>query len=66
MNASASEKQSAKRVPAEWEPWEAIWLQWPSRYERMLQPAFAQMAAIICRYEKLNILFAATNDQPTL
>jgi len=66
MNASASEKQSGKRVPAEWEPQEAIWLQWPGRYERVFQPAFAQMAAIISRYEKLNILFASKNDQPAL
>ena len=66
MNAGASEKQSAKPVPAEWESREAIWLQWPGRYERVFQPAFAQMAATISRYEKLNVLFASTNDQPAL
>ncbi|MFQ5645229.1 MAG: agmatine/peptidylarginine deiminase [Thiogranum sp.] len=46
-----------KRVPAEWEPQEAIWLQWPGPYEGVFQPAFAQMAGIISRYQKLNILY---------
>jgi agmatine deiminase len=45
-----------KRVPAEWEPQEAIWLQWPGRWEKVYQPAFAQMASIIPRYETLHIL----------
>ncbi len=45
-----------RRVPAEWEPQEAIWLQWPGRWEKVYQPAFAQMASIIPRYEKLHIL----------
>jgi agmatine/peptidylarginine deiminase len=29
-----SSKSSLKRVPAEWEPQEAIWLQWPGRWEK--------------------------------
>jgi agmatine deiminase len=66
MNANASETQSGKRVAAEWEPQEAIWLQWSGEFERVFQPAFAQMAAIISRYVKLNILFASTNDRPAL
>lgn len=46
-----------KRVPAEWEPQESVWLQWPGRYERVFQPAFAQMSTIISRYQKLNIAY---------
>ena len=46
----------SKRVPAEWEPQEAIWLQWPGRWEKVYEPAFAQMASIIPRYEKLHII----------
>ena len=53
--ASASQQMS-KRVPAEWELQEAIWLQWPGRWEKVYEPAFAQMASIIPRYEKLHIL----------
>ncbi len=63
MITSASESLSGKRVPAEWEPQAAVWLQWPSEFERAFQPAFAQMAAIIIRYEKLNIVFNSKSDQ---
>lgn len=51
-----SEQLMSKRIPAEWEPQEAIWLQWPGRWEKVYEPAFAQMASIIPRYEKLHIL----------
>ena len=27
-------KSGLKRVPAEWEPQEATWLQWPGRWEK--------------------------------
>jgi len=63
MTSNASETLSTRRVAAEWEPQEAIWLQWPSEFERVFQPAFAQMSAIISRYEKLNILFDSPADQ---
>jgi agmatine deiminase len=64
MSVSASESVSGsnKRVPAEWEPQQSVWLQWPGKYERVFQPAFAQMAAIISRYQKLNILYASKAD----
>jgi agmatine deiminase len=45
-----------KRVPAEWEQQEAIWLQWPGRWEKVYEPAFAEMSKIISEYEKLHIL----------
>jgi agmatine deiminase len=63
--ASATEPSSSKRVPAEWEPQEAIWLQWPGRYEKTYEPAFAKMANVIVAYEKLHILFDndAVRDQ---
>ena len=63
MSSTASETVSGKRVPAEWEPQEAIWLQWPGDFERVFQPAFAQMSAIISRYEKLNIVFDSESDR---
>ena len=64
MTTSANEAPtiSSKRVPAEWEPQEAIWLQWPGEFERVSQPAFAQMSAIISRYQKLNILYDSRAD----
>jgi agmatine deiminase len=63
MISNTRETLPRRRVPAEWEPQEAIWLQWPSDFERVFQPAFAQMGAIISRYEKLNILFDSPGDQ---
>ncbi len=63
MNLSANQTNDERRVPAEWEPQEAVWLQWPGRYERVFQPAFAQISAIISRYQKLNILFASSADE---
>ena len=36
-----------KRVPAEWEPQAATWLQWPGRYEQVYEAAFAAMAEVI-------------------
>jgi len=59
VSATNSESASNKRVPAEWEPQQAVWLQWPGRYERVFQPAFAQMATIISRYQALNILYSS-------
>ena len=45
------------RVPAEWEPQEATWMQWPGYWEKDHEKAFAKMADIIRRYQKLHILF---------
>ena len=47
---------AGKRVPAEWEPQEAVWLQWPGRYEKDMEQAFARMSNIIVSYQTLHIL----------
>ena len=44
------------RVPAEWEPQDAIWLQWPGPYEKIFEDSFAELTAVITQYEKLHIL----------
>ncbi len=44
------------RVPAEWEPQEAIWIQWPGRYEKQFEIAFSKLAEIVVQYEKLHII----------
>ena len=36
---------SVRRVPAEWEPQEAIRLQWPGRWEKSHETAFARMSS---------------------
>lgn len=50
--------RTVKRVPAEWEPQEAMWLQWPGRHERGFETAFAKMAAVIVQYQPLHILYS--------
>ena len=43
----ASQASVTKRVPAEWEPQEALWLLWPGRYEKAFEDAFAKMATVV-------------------
>lgn len=52
----------ALRVPAEWEPQAAAWLQWPQRWESTYEPAFARIVATILRHEAVHIL---VNDGST-
>ena len=57
-NSQANEfTYQTKRVPAEWEPQEAIWMQWPGYWEKNLEITFAKIAEIISRYEKIHILY---------
>ncbi len=53
---SGMESDSNIRVPAEWDPQVAIWLQWPGPYERAHEEAFAAMSAVIVQYEQIHIL----------
>ena len=46
-----------KRVPAEFEPQEAIWMQWPDYWEKGYEITFAKIADILSRYQKLHILY---------
>ena len=52
------------RMPAEWEPQEAVWLSWPHRraswpgHFRPIPPKFAEIAAEISRREKVRINLA--------
>lgn len=57
--ASALPQATGKRVPAEWEPQEAMWLQWPGRWEKVYEPAFVKMTGVIVQYEKLHILYGS-------
>ncbi len=53
--------ESSRRVPAEWEPQEAIWMQWPGRHEQSYETAFARMARVIAPYETLHILHSGAS-----
>ena len=56
---AASGEPVTIRVPAEWEPQEAVWLQWPGRWEKTSEPAFAKISSVILRYQKLHILYSS-------
>ena len=48
--------ESKKRVPAEWEPHEATWMQWPRLIEFSYRPAFAQIIDKLEKYEPVNLV----------
>ena len=54
---AVGEAISVKRVPAEWEPQEAIWLQWPGNWEKSFETSFARLSNVIVQYETLHILY---------
>jgi agmatine deiminase len=55
--ASAAIAQPVRRVPAEFEPQEAAWLQWPGPFEKTYEPAYAQISNVIAQYQTLHILY---------
>jgi agmatine deiminase len=55
--ASAATAQPVRRVPAEFELHEAVWLQWPGRWEKTYEPAYAQISNVIAQYQTLHILY---------
>ncbi|XXK31774.1 agmatine deiminase family protein [Rhodobacteraceae bacterium nBUS_24] len=54
-----SSKSILKRVPAEWEPQEAIWLQWPGYWEKDYEQTIAKISDLISRYQTLRILYGS-------
>jgi agmatine deiminase len=56
-SATTAFSQPIRRVPAEFEPQEAVWLQWPGRFEKTYEPAYAQITNVIVQYEKVHILY---------
>lgn len=61
-DSSSGDPLPTVRVPAEWEPQEAVWLQWPQQWESTYEPAFAHVTATVLRHENMHIL---TNDDRT-
>lgn len=51
------------RVPAEWEPQEAVWLQWPRAWERTYEPALAQVVATVLAHEDVRVLVHDDNTR---
>ncbi|NRA07979.1 MAG: agmatine deiminase family protein [Myxococcales bacterium] len=56
VSGSTAFGQSIRRVPAEFEPQQAIWLQWPGPFEKTYEPAYAEISNVIVQYQELHIL----------
>jgi len=54
---------TTKRVPAEFEPHAATWLQWPTRFEASYRDAFVRFINVIQEYEPVIILCNNDNLQ---
>ncbi|WP_421984346.1 agmatine deiminase family protein [Roseibium sp.] len=54
---------ASPRVPAEWEPQAAIWMQWPGRYEKEMRPAFADIIQAVQKHESVHLLANSEKEQ---
>jgi agmatine deiminase len=45
-----------RRVPAEWEPQAATWLQWPGPEEDHLRPVFLAIVGVVSQYQPVRII----------
>ena len=50
----------SRRVPAEWEPQEALWLQWPGPFEQTYVTAYAEITKVVAQYQPIRILHHTT------
>ncbi len=57
--AACSEEGPSVRVPAEWEPHEATWMQWPRELESSHRADFANVVSAIKQFEPVNLLVAS-------
>ncbi|MEM6989097.1 MAG: agmatine deiminase family protein [Myxococcota bacterium] len=49
---------TGRRVPAEWEPQEAVWMQWPGQWEVQYEPIFVDIIAAITAHERVHVVAA--------
>ncbi len=61
LSSAAHVDAQIRRVPAEWELQEALWLQWPGRFERDYEPAYAKISNVVVQYQPLHILYNSTS-----
>lgn len=52
--------KATRRVPAEWEPQAALWMQWPGEWERHFEPTFVEVIGIARAHQPVHLI-AATN-----
>ncbi len=51
------------RVPAEWGPHAATWMQWPNQWESVMRPAFADIIDIVQDYEPVHLLAGSESEK---
>lgn len=51
------------RVPAEWEPHAATWMQWPGPWEAEMRPEFARIVDVIQDYEPVRLLTSTAAEK---
>ena len=44
------------RVPAEWEPQAAVWMQYPDKWEADMRPVFAEIVSVVQQYQPVHML----------
>lgn len=55
---------SGRRVPAEWEPQAAVWLQWPAAWEGgAVEKAFVDIVSVLVQYESVHLVVGSENHQ---
>ncbi len=55
---------NARRMPAEWEPQAAVWLQWPSSWEgARIEQAFVDIVDVIGRYEDVELVVDDASEE---
>lgn len=54
--AADAAQTSSRRIPGEWEPHKATWMQWPTEWEKDLKSNFAGIIDVVQEYEPLNIV----------
>ena len=57
QNSSDVRSPAERRVPAEWEPQSAIWLQWPAEWEGShVEAAFVNIVSVLIQYETVQLV----------
>ncbi|WP_028865830.1 agmatine deiminase family protein [Psychromonas aquimarina] len=51
------------RVPAEWEPQAAVWMQYPDQWESAMRPAFARIVSVVQQYQPVHMLTRSEQEK---
>ncbi|MEM7159758.1 MAG: agmatine deiminase family protein [Myxococcota bacterium] len=55
---SGLDPTATRRVPAEWEPQAALWMQWPGEWERHFEETFVEVIAIARQHQPVHLVAA--------